>query len=291
MEDVLYEIPPLSSSDCFYIVDRRKREFNYPIHRHKELEINFVQGGAGAQRVVGDSIETITDLDLAVIGSEDLEHVWNQGQCKSEEIREITIQFEKSLFSGELFARNQFAPINAMLAKAQNGIAFTQEAIMKAFHILDRLAGTKDNFEQFIMMLELLYTLSQSEYKVLASNTFAHIEERCESCRIQKVKEYVTGNCDRDLTLAEIAGVAGMSPSSFSRFFKTATGKTLTSYILEIRLGVAARDLINTTNTVAEICYSSGFNNVSNFNRLFKRSKGITPKEFRQLYKKHSVII
>lgn len=291
MEDVLYEIPPLSSSDCFYIVDRRKREFNYPIHRHKELEINFVQGGAGAQRVVGDSIETITDLDLAVIGSEDLEHVWNQGQCKSEEIREITIQFEKSLFSGELFARNQFAPINAMLAKAQNGIAFTQEAIMKAFHILDRLAGTKDNFEQFIMMLELLYTLSQSEYKVLASNTFAHIEERGESRRIQKVKEYVTGNCDRDLTLTEIAGVAGMSPSSFSRFFKTATGKTLTSYILEIRLGVAARDLINTTNTVAEICYSSGFNNVSNFNRLFKRSKGITPKEFRQLYKKHSVII
>lgn len=291
MEDVLYEIPPLSSSDCFYIVDRRKREFNYPIHRHKELEINFVQGGAGAQRVVGDSIETIMDLDLAVIGSEDLEHVWNQGQCKSEEIREITIQFEKSLFSGELFARNQFAPINAMLAKAQNGIAFTQEAIMKAFHILDRLAGTKDNFEQFIMMLELLYTLSQSEYKVLASNTFAHIEERGESRRIQKVKEYVTGNCDRDLTLTEIAGVAGMSPSSFSRFFKTATGKTLTSYILEIRLGVAARDLINTTNTVAEICYSSGFNNVSNFNRLFKRSKGITPKEFRQLYKKHSVII
>ena len=291
MEDVLYEIPPLSSSDCFYIVDRRKREFNYPIHRHKELEINFVQGGAGAQRVVGDSIETITDLDLAVIGSEDLEHVWNQGQCKSEEIREITIQFEKSLFSGELFTRNQFAPINAMLAKAQNGIAFTQEAIMKAFHILDRLAGTKDNFEQFIMMLELLYTLSQSEYKVLASNTFAHIEERGESRRIQKVKEYVTGNCDRDLTLTEIAGVAGMSPSSFSRFFKTATGKTLTSYILEIRLGVAARDLINTTNTVAEICYSSGFNNVSNFNRLFKRSKGITPKEFRQLYKKHSVII
>ena len=291
MEDVLYEIPPLSSSDCFYIVDRRKREFNYPIHRHKELEINFVQGGAGAQRVVGDSIETITDLDLAVIGSEDLEHVWNQGQCKSEEIREITIQFEKSLFSGELFARNQFAPINTMLAKAQNGIAFTQEAIMKAFHILDRLAGTKDNFEQFIMMLELLYTLSQSEYKVLASNTFAHIEERGESRRIQKVKEYVTGNCDRDLTLTEIAGVAGMSPSSFSRFFKTATGKTLTSYILEIRLGVAARDLINTTNTVAEICYSSGFNNVSNFNRLFKRSKGITPKEFRQLYKKHSVII
>lgn len=162
---------------------------------------------------------------------------------------------------------------------------------MKAFYILDRLAVTKDSFEQFIMMLELLYALSRSEYKVLASNTFAHIENMGESRRIQKVKEYVTENCERELTLSEIAGVVGMSPSSFSRFFKVATGKTLTSYILEIRLGIAARDLINTTNTVSEVCYSSGFNNVSNFNRLFKRSKGITPKEFRQLYKKHSVII
>lgn len=291
MEDVLYEIPPLSASDCFYIVDRRKREFNYPIHRHKELEINFVLGGAGAQRVVGDSIETISNLDLALIGSEDLEHVWNQGQCKSKEIREITIQFDKSLLSGALLSRNQFSSINAMFAKAQNGIAFPQEAIMKAFYILDRLAVTKDSFEQFIMMLELLYALSRSEYKVLASNTFAHIENMGESRRIQKVKEYVTENCERELTLSEIAGVVGMSPSSFSRFFKVATGKTLTSYILEIRLGIAARDLINTTNTVSEVCYSSGFNNVSNFNRLFKRSKGITPKEFRQLYKKHSVII
>lgn len=291
MEDVLYEIPPLSASDCFYIVDRRKREFNYPIHRHKELEINFVQGGAGAQRVVGDSIETIADLDLAMIGSEDLEHVWNQGQCRSENIREITIQFDKSLLTDKLLSRNQFSSINTMLLKSRNGISFPPEAIMKAYFYLDALASAKDGFEQFIMMLELLYVLSQTEYKVLASNTFARIDKDGESRRIQKVKEYVTANCEHNLSLGEIAAVAGMSPSSFSRFFKTTTGKTLTSYILEIRLGIAARDLVNTTNTIAEICYSSGFNNVSNFNRLFKKAKGITPKEFRQIYKKHSVIV
>lgn len=291
MEDILYEIPPLSASDCFYIVDRRKSEFNYPLHRHKELEINFVQGGAGAQRVVGDSIETIRDLDLAMIGSEDLEHVWNQGQCKNKNIREITIQFDKSLLPQELLSRNQFASINTMFEKARNGIAFPPKAILKSYFFLDNLAATKDSFKQIIMMLDLLYTLSQSEYKELASSTFANIDKSRESRRIQKVKEYVTANCERELPLNEIAAVAGMSPSSFSRFFKNATGKTLTAYILEIRLGNAARDLVNTTNTISEICYSSGFNNVSNFNRLFKKSKGITPKEFRQIYKKHSVII
>ena len=190
MDDILYEIPPLSSSDCFYIVDRRKHEFNYPIHRHKELEINFVAGGAGAQRVVGDSIETIDNLDLAIIGSEDLEHVWNQGHCKSKEIREITIQFDKSLLPESLLSRNQFSSINTMLSKARNGIAFPPDAIMKAYYYLDRLAVTEDSFEQLIMMLNLLYTLSQNKYKVLASNTFARIDKGRGSHRIEKVKEF-----------------------------------------------------------------------------------------------------
>lgn len=290
MEDILYEITPLSSSDCFYVVDRRKSEFNYPIHRHKELEINFVEGGAGAQRVVGDSIETIGNLDLTVIGSEDLEHVWNQGQCKSREIREITIQFDKSLLPESLLSRNQFASIKTMLAKARNGISFPLEAIMKAYYYLDKLAVIEGSFEQLVMMLNLLYVLSQNKYKVLASNTFARVDEGGEGRRIEKVKEYVIANCERNLTLSEVSAVAGMSPSSFSRFFKLATGRTLTAYILEIRLGTAARELVSTANTISEICYSSGFNNISNFNRLFKRSKGITPKEFRQLYKKHIII-
>ena len=140
-------------------------------------------------------------------------------------------------------------------------------------------------------MLILLYSLSLYEYKPLASNVFSRTENGSESRRIQKVKEYVGANCERDLTLGEIAGIVGMSPSSFSRFFKTMTGKTLTAYVLDVRLGVAARALVDTTKTISEICYSSGFNNISNFNRIFKRSKGVTPKEFRQMYKKRRAII
>lgn len=291
MNEILYETPPLSPSDCFYIVDRRKNGFSYPIHRHKELEINFVQGAAGAQRVIGDSIETIGNLDLALIGSEDLEHVWNQGQCTNQDIREITIQFDRTLLPAELLSKNQFSSIDNMLKDARKGIAFPPEAIMKVYRYLDSLAETKDSFNQLILMLLTLYTLSKYEYKTLASNSFANDEIKSESQRIRKIKEYVSMNCRKELTLEELSGVVGMSPSSFSRFFKTTTGKTLTAYILDIRLGIAARALVDTSDTISEVCYSSGFNNVSNFNRLFKKSKGITPKEFRKIYKKQRIIV
>ena len=93
MSEVLTEITQLSELDCFHIVERHKTEFTYPLHRHREFELNFVEHGAGVRRIVGDSMETIGDYDLALIAAENLEHVWEDGNCKSPDIREITIQF------------------------------------------------------------------------------------------------------------------------------------------------------------------------------------------------------
>lgn len=290
MKEILSEIVPLSQSDCFYIVERRKSSFNYPIHRHKEMELNLVQGAPGAQRVVGDSVETIGDIDMVLTGP-DLEHAWSQGNCKSNNIHEITVQFDSSLFPESLLARNQFASIRDMLKKAENGLCFPVETIMKTYSLMDSLNGTGTTFNQFQNMLSILYILSLSEYKVLASSAFTKTEKSVESKRIHKVKEFINENHSRDLTLDEIASEIGMSPSALSRFFKEKTGKTMTDYILSIRLGDAARSLIDTSMNISEICYASGFNNLSNFNRLFRRSKGMSPKEFRQMYKKHKIIV
>lgn len=90
MSEVLTEITQLSELDCFHIVERHKTEFTYPLHRHREFELNFVEHGAGVRRIVGDSMETIGDYDLALIAAENLEHVWEDGNCKSPDIREIT---------------------------------------------------------------------------------------------------------------------------------------------------------------------------------------------------------
>ena len=104
MSDVLNEITPLSEKDCFYIVERHKHEFTYPLHLHKDYELNFIEHGAGAQRVVGDNLEEIGEYDLVLIGGENLEHAWKQGNCKSGDIREITIQFSADLFPESLLS-------------------------------------------------------------------------------------------------------------------------------------------------------------------------------------------
>ncbi len=290
MADVLYEITPLSDKDCFNIVERHKTSFTFPIHCHKDYELNFVQYGKGVKRVVGDSVEEIGDYDLALIAGEDLEHAWEQGNCKSKDIREITIQFGPALLDG-LIDKNQFSTISKMLSKAEHGIAFDMETIMKAYGILDNLTKQPDPFLQLLDILKLLYLLSVGQYRTLASSSFSNASRDKESRRIKTVKQYINDHYTENLSLDFLSEMVNMSPTAFSRFFKQRTSRTLTSYIAEIRLGIAARLLVDTTQNVSEICYGCGFNNLSNFNRAFKTKRGMSPKEFRAIYKKNKVII
>ncbi len=291
MSTVLSEITALSQRDCFYIVERHKSQFTYPLHQHREYELNFIQNGKGLRRIVGDSVELIQDLDLVLIAGENLEHVWEQSDCTSEDIREITIQFSPDLFGQELLGKNQFSRIARMLEHATHGIAFPNRTIMEVYHRLDTLAFEKDSFKQFINCLQLLYDLSGSSYRVLASSSFAHAPRDRESRRVLKVKEYINEHYAEPLTLEMMADLVGMSPSSFSRFFRQHTDRTFTGYLIDIRLGQAARELVDTSQNVSEICYQCGFNNLSNFNRIFKAKRGMSPREFRQIYKKKKVLV
>lgn len=291
MTEILSEIVPLSSRDSFLIVERHKNAFTYPLHRHREYELNFIQYGKGVRRIVGDNISEIGDYDLVLIASENLEHTWEQGDCQSKDIREITIQFSPDLFSESVLGRNQFVSISKMFKKAENGISFPIEAIMKVYSILDIISSQKDSFLQYLSMLQLLYELSHFEAEVLSSSTFSHAARDTESRRVRKVREYIDEHYTENLDLDTLAGLVGMSSSAFSRFFKLRTGDTVINYIIGIRLGAAARALVDSTKTISEICYACGFNNLSNFNRIFKARRGVSPREFRELYKKQRIII
>lgn len=291
MTKILTEVTPLSEADFFYLVDRTKDTFTFPIHRHDEFELNFVQNAAGAMRVVGDSFATIGDFDLCLLG-QGIEHAWQQHECKSDNIHEITIQFSSEFLNSGLLQKKQFASISAMLKESSKGILFSPETIMKVYASLDSLVNTTDSFEQCLIFLRLLHVLSlDNDRKLLSSSSFSRSKVPCDSRRVRRVQEHIESHYGSRITLEELADIAGMAPTSFSRFFRQRTGRSVQDYITEIRLGHASRALVEGTATVAEICYGCGFNNISNFNRLFKKKKKCTPKEFRELYRRNKIII
>lgn len=135
-------------------------------------------------------------------------------------------------------------------------------------------------------LLSILHDLSATrDIKILSDASFNNIDNPTyNSRRIEKTMEHMKLNFDKQITLTEVAKLANMTEAAFSRFFKSRTGMTFIDSLNEIRLGHASRLLIDTTRSIAEIAYHSGFNNISNFNRIFKKKKSSTPKEFRDSY-------
>ena len=289
---VIHEITPLMGKEVLYIAERRKKEFTYPIHNHKVFELNFVEHAPGVHRIVGDSNEVIGDYDLVLITSPDLEHVWEQGSCTSEDIHEITVHFEFDFSEGSLFSRNPFDSVCHMMREARKGLSFSMDAIMRVYPMLTTLCQVKDGFYAFMQFLTILYELSKcAGAHTLASSSYAKVEVTSDSRRVQKVKSYIEQNYNHEIRLKTLADIAGMSSSAFSRFFKLHTGRNLSEYIIDQRLGYASRLLVDSTNSIAEISYQCGFNNLSNFNRIFKKRKGCSPSEFRENYHKTRIIV
>ena len=278
--------------DVLYIADRHKKEFTYPIHNHEAFELNFVEHAKGVRRIVGDSSEIIGEYDLVLITSPDLEHVWEQNECRSDDIREVTIQFDFDFSGSSIFGRNPFNSMKKMMIEAQKGLCFSMDAIMKVYQQIDTLSSVSDGFYAFQQFLAILYELSRCEgARPLATSSYAKVDVSSDSRRVLKVKNFINENYMREIRLADMAGIAGMSPSAFSRFFKLHTGRNLTDYIIDMRLGFASRQLVDSTKSIAEISYSCGFNNLSNFNRIFRKKKGCSPSEFRENYHKTRIIV
>jgi AraC-like DNA-binding protein len=289
----IHEITPLSDRDCFYVVERFKNEFTYPLHSHEAYELNFIEKAEGVRRIVGDSTETIGSYDLVLITGHDLEHTWEQGNCTSDKIREITIQFSPTLLDDSLLFKTQFDGIREMFEKARHGLCFPMSAIMRVYNMLDTLASGEQGFEAFLRFLTLLNTLStyRDEARTLSSSAFAQVEPTCDSRRVKRVQNYIVQHFSEKVKLEEVAELVGMTSTSFSRFFKLRTGAPFSEYLIDVRIGNAARLLIDSTTSVSEICYQCGFNNLSNFNRIFKQKKGYSPTEFRSFSQKKKILI
>ena len=293
ISSILTEIPPVSREECFAVFERHKTSFNFPIHVHSLFELNYIENAAGAQRIVGDHTSEIDDLELVLITGPTLEHAWVNHNCRSNDIYEITIQMSADLFEGGMFRKKQFRLIARMLERATHGIAFSRRTILSAKPLLDELLASTDTFNSMLIFLRLLHTLSlDGSSEVLSHQMFSSGVTLYDSRRVKLVMEYLERHYSEHISLSTVAALVNMSPSSFSRFIKLRTGNNFIDCLNEIRVSAVARLLVDEpTNSVADIAYRCGFNNISNFNRIFKRMRGFTPQQFREQFVKKRIII
>lgn len=274
------ETAPISQVDSFLVFEREKEFFDFPIHYHPEYELNFILNAPGAMRVVGDHVSEISDIELVFVGP-NLYHGWETNNCTTKKIHEVTIQFHNNLFDESLLSRRIMMPIKELFYRSKHGILFSKE---KALELKPRLLKVSklDGIDYFLEIISILYDLSISRNQILLSTFTVDSNVFIENDTMRTVHKYIQEHFASKLSLSEVANIANMSVVSFNRFIKKKTNKTFVNYVNEIRIGYASRWLIEKDMSISEIAFNSGFNNIANFNRIFKSIKNSTPSQYRE---------
>lgn len=282
--DVLKEFTSLSAEDCFLVMQRPKGGFSYPLHVHPEFELNYLENAGGVIRMVGDSVEEMTDLDLLLVAG-GTKHAYSGSKPFMDDISEITIQFHSSLFDS-LINKRHFKTIRDMFDKASCGLVFSRDMILQIQPELKMLSNDEpDSFRNLLRLIEILKYLSLDD-KARRLNSADIVENfhKSDNDRLESILLFLHENYQRPVLLLELASLINMSEASLTRFLKKWTGKAFIDNLNDIRITETSCRLIDTSDTIAEICYKCGFNNLSNFNRAFKKRKGCTPTEYREKY-------
>lgn len=284
---IITELPPIPESESYYAVCRHNKVFDYPVHRHEEFELNFLSGCAGVLRVVGDSIEELGDSDLVFVGG-GVPHGWlnngsdENGICE----KEVTLQFSPKLFGDYMLRHSPFAPFKELMANSVHGIVYGAETSGKVAAALDELLEEDDYFERFVKFLRVIQHLAIArDYRFLVRTLFTADDGSEEATRVALVYDYIRKHFKDKIRQPELAGLVGMTPQAFARFFKLRTGRTTGDFIMETRIAEACRQLYFSDKSVSEICYLCGFHNISHFSRSFRQFRGMSPSEFREKYK------
>lgn len=268
---------------------REMPHFTYPWHFHSEYEILFVINGFGTS-FVADNIENFTSGDLVFLGS-NLPHFWKSDESfhkkrDKEKVKYIVIQFSNDFFKEAISEYPEFHLIRELLERSARGIRFEKTFAQKMKSKLVKLAKSK-GFDRTMLLLQFLQQLAKSnEYKLLAGELYQLENHNFTSNRLTKVMHYLNSTYLRKVELNKVAEVANLHPSAFCRYFKEKSGKSLSEFVNDMRISYACRLIIEGKLSVSQICFESGFNNLSNFNRTFKRNTGFTPSQYFQEFHK-----
>ena len=247
-------------------------------HFHPEIELVYVNKGKG-KRHIGSHLSYFNNSQLILIGS-NLPHNGFTDRLTSKG-KETLIQFRPEFLGDQFFNIPEMASIAILLEKAKKGILFkpeTKKIVGPKIEKLPKHNGPK----RVIKLLEILHLLSQAkDYVILNADGYAFETQPQDSLKIDKIFKHINANFQNHISLEEVADQVSMTVPAFCRYFKKATGKTFTQLVNEYRVVHATKLLLESKISITDICFESGFNNFSHFNKSFKAFTGQNPSEYR----------
>jgi AraC-like DNA-binding protein len=285
--------PHIPDSRAFVIKDLVAPYFEKNWHFHPEYQLFLVLEGRGT-RFVGDNIQSFKENDMVFTGP-NLPHLWRSDNVyfdKNKPLRThgVVIYFPANFLGSSIQQKGELEGINHLLQRSGRGLEVkgtTNGIISKMMAELVHLKGV----ESIIQLLKILDILAHSpDCHPIAHAGYTNLNKESETGRMSQVYEHVMENFREKICLEEVAAVANMSGSSFSRYFKSRANKSFSKFLCEIRIGHACKMLHEEEINISQVCYESGFNTLSNFNKQFKESTGKTPLQYKKEYQQKTLL-
>jgi AraC-like DNA-binding protein len=256
-------------------------------HYHNNFEISFITEGSG-KRIVGDSIEEFQPGDLVFIGG-NLPHVWiserETRMPSSRSLEMVYLQFTSNVLVPQLLLLPEFSSVNKALELSERGIQITGQTLNEVSEIMLQLPYLKD-FERLLQFFRMMDIIGKSKTHIqLASREYLVKPYRTGNKRIELIHDYLMKNYRQEVNLTQLAELVNLSEGSLCRFFKMNTGLTIFEYLNKIKVDFACKLLMDSDLSALDACLDSGFNNLSHFNKQFKKNTGATPSEYRKRFK------
>ena len=255
-----------------------------PFHFHNAYEIVWIQQSSG-HRIVGDNVGKFTDGDLIMMGP-NLPHVWYNDKKyytnnASRKVKSIVTYFSPEWITDTLISSAGLTRLRDLLGSVKRGIRITGPAHRLITERIEQLPAA-GSLKRIIHILNIFDILTETGgYECLASSGYTNSYNQKDTEKIDRVYQYVMTHYTGKITLEEAAGIANMTPTAFCKYFKKRTQKTFSNFVNEVRIGYACKLLCDDDVNISEVCYKSGFNNLTNFNKNFKFFTHKNPTDFR----------
>jgi AraC-like DNA-binding protein len=271
---------PKNSNEAFRVQIDRQPYLYDKLHRHPEIQVTLVRSGAGTL-VAGDYVGRFSAGAVYIIGS-DLPHVFRSDAVYYDRKRQLMADAVSIFFDAGTLGRDFWqlpeTRVAAQFIRNCTGVYAVSSRKQKAVAALMEQLTTSKGIGRLVIFLQLLHQLcTKTSVVLLSQHALPAGVKTYDGERLNKVLAFTFREYHRPITLEEVAAVANLTSAAFCKYFKLRTRKTYINFLNELRISHACRLLSEGQRLVQQVCYETGFNNLSNFNRVFKRITGVSP--------------